>query len=67
MTERASIHLGTGRGRESQLGIRHLVLSLPVAGYSGDASKVDMLPLAVAMISHAIAMRWDVVKEIGRM
>ena len=41
-------------------------LSLPMAGYPGDASKIDILPLATAMISHAITMRWDVVEEIGR-
>lgn len=47
---------------------RHLpkALSLPMAGYHGDASKVDMFPLAVAVISHAITLRWDVVEEIGR-
>ena len=41
-------------------------LSLPMAGFPGDASKVDVLPLAIAVISHGIAMRWDVVKEVGR-
>ena len=47
---------------------QHLLkaLSMPLAGYSGDASKVDAIPLAVAMISHASAMGWDVVEEIGR-
>lgn len=47
---------------------RHLLkaLSLPMAGYHGDASKVDVLPLAVAVISHTIAQGWDVVEEIGR-
>ena len=42
------------------------VLSLPMAGYPGDASKVDAIPLAVAMISHASVMGWDIVKEVGR-
>ena len=47
---------------------RHLLkaLSAPMAGYGGDASKVDVLPLAVAVISHAITQGWDVVEEIGR-
>ena len=46
---------------------RHLMkaLSLPMAGYGGDASNVDMLPLAVTVISHAIAEGWDVVEETG--
>ncbi len=46
---------------------RHLMkaLSMPMAGYSGDASKVDMLPLAITLISHAIDEGWDVVEEIG--
>lgn len=46
---------------------QHLLraLSMPMAGYTGDASKVDAIPLAVATISHASAMGWDVVKEIG--
>ena len=43
------------------------VLLLPMeGGYTGDSSKVDILPLAFGVISHAIAMRWDVVEEIGR-
>lgn len=47
---------------------QHLLkaLSLPMAGYTGDASKVDVLPLAVAVISHAIAKGWDVIVEVGR-
>ena len=47
---------------------RHLMkaLSMPMAGYGGDASKVAMLPLAVTVISHAIAEGWDVVEELGR-
>ena len=47
---------------------RHLfkALSMPMAGYSGDAAKIDMLSLAVDVISHAIAMRWDVVVEMGQ-
>ena len=47
---------------------QHLLkaLSLPMAGYTGDASKVDVVPLAIAVISHALAMGWDVVEEIGR-
>ncbi len=47
---------------------RHLMkaLSLPMAGYGGDASKVNMLPLAVAVISYAITEGWDVVEEAGR-
>ena len=47
---------------------QHLLkaLSLPMAGYTGDASKVDVIPLAIATISHASAMGWDIVKEIGR-
>lgn len=47
---------------------RHLLkaLSLPMAGYGGDASLVDMLPLAVAVISHTIIQGWDVVEEVGR-
>jgi hypothetical protein len=46
---------------------QHLMkaLSMPMAGYPGDASKVDALPLAIAMISHASSMGWDVVEEIG--
>lgn len=47
---------------------QHLLkaLSMPMAGYTGDASKVDSLPLAIAVISHSSAMGWDVVEEIGR-
>lgn len=46
---------------------QHLMkaLSMPMAGYSGDASKVDVIPLAIAIISHANALGWSVVKEIG--
>ena len=46
---------------------QHLLkaLSLPMAGYAGDASKADAIPLGVAMISHACAMGWDIVEEIG--
>ena len=46
---------------------RHLLraLSLPMAGYTNDASKVDVVPLAIDVISHAIALRWDVVVENG--
>ncbi len=47
---------------------QHLLraLSLPMAGYTGDASKVDPVTLGVAVISHANAMGWDVVVEIER-
>jgi hypothetical protein len=47
---------------------QHLLkaLSQPMAGYTGDATKVDILPLAVAVISHGILMGWDVVVETGR-
>ena len=47
---------------------QHLLreLSRPLAGYTGDASKVDVVPLAIAVISHALVMGWDVVEEIGR-
>jgi len=47
---------------------QHLLraLSLPMAGFTGDASKVDVLPLALAVISHGMDMGWDVVKEVGR-
>ena len=41
-------------------------LSRPMAGYPGDATKVDAMPLAIAIISHASTMGWDVVEEIGR-
>ena len=46
---------------------RHLLkaLMLPMAGYTGDTSKVDALSLAVAIISHAIEQGWDVVEEVG--
>ena len=46
---------------------QHLLraLSAPMAGYTGDASKVDAITLGVAIISHASAMGWDVVEEIG--
>ncbi len=47
---------------------QHLLkaLSAPMAGYPGEASKVDAIPLAIAVISHASAMGWDIVEEIGR-
>lgn len=48
---------------------QHLLKSLLLStegGYTGDSSKIDILPLAFAVISHAIAMRWDVVEETGR-
>lgn len=47
---------------------QHLLkaLSMPMAGYVGDATKVDVIPLAVAIISHASAMGWDIVEEIGK-
>ena len=47
---------------------RHLMKALcaPMAGYDGDASKVNMLPLAVTVITHTIAMCWDVVVEVGQ-
>lgn len=46
---------------------QHLLkaLSMPMAGYTGDASKVDAIPLAISMISHASTMGWDIVEEIG--
>ncbi len=47
---------------------QHLMkaLAAPMAGYPGDVTKVDKLPLAVAVISHGILMTWDVVVEIGK-
>lgn len=46
---------------------QHLLraLSMPMAGYAGDASMVDAIPLAVGMICHASAKGWDVVEELG--
>lgn len=45
---------------------KHLLraLSLPMAGYTGDATKVDAIPLAIAIISHSCSMGWDIVEEI---
>ena len=47
---------------------RHLLraLSAPMASYEGDESRVDVLVLAIAVITHAIAQGWDVVEEAGR-
>ncbi len=47
---------------------QHLMkaLSMPMAGYPGDASKVDPVCVGIAIISHASALGWDVVKEIGQ-
>ncbi len=46
---------------------QHLMkaLAMPMAGYPGDASKVDPVTLAVAMITYASALGWDVVVELG--
>ena len=40
-------------------------LLMPMAGYTGDASKVDPITLAVAMLTYGSALGWDVVQEIG--
>lgn len=46
---------------------QHLLkaLSMPMAGFTGDASKVEVVTLGIAMISHATVMGWDIVEEIG--
>lgn len=45
---------------------KHLLraLALPMAGYTGDVSKVDAVPLGVAVISYGNALGWDVVEEL---
>lgn len=45
---------------------QHLLraLSLPMAGYTGDASKVDPVTLGVAVIAHGNTLGWDVVVEL---
>lgn len=40
-------------------------LSMPMAGYNGSTTKVDVIPLAIAIISHADTLGWNVVEEIG--
>ena len=44
---------------------KHLerVLNAPMAGYKGDASKVQIIVLAVAIIDHATSNGWDIVSE----
>lgn len=45
----------------------HLARALraPLGGYKGDASKVQMIPLAVAVIDHTVTNGWDIVIEAG--
>lgn len=42
------------------------VLSMPMAGYNGVASNVDIIPLAISIISHGNTMGWNIVVEVGR-
>lgn len=46
---------------------KHLgrALNAPMAGYKGDASKVQMMVLAIAVIDHAATNGWDIVSETG--
>ncbi len=43
-----------------------MALSMPMADFTGDVSRIDAIALAIAVINHASEMGWDVVKEIGR-
>ncbi len=43
-----------------------MALSMPAAGFGGDASQVDSIALAIAIIGHASEMGWDIVEEISR-
>ncbi len=46
---------------------KHLgrALNAPMAGFKGNASKVQMMVLAIAVIDHATANGWDIVSEAG--
>ncbi len=41
-------------------------LSMPMAGFTEDTTKLDMPSLAIAVITYASTMGWDVVEEIVR-
>ena len=47
---------------------QHLMkaLSMPMAGYSGVASNIDIIPLAITIISHGNTLGWNIVEEVGR-
>ncbi len=41
-------------------------LSMPMAGFTHGTTKIDIASLAIAVITYASTMGWDVVEEIGR-
>lgn len=44
---------------------KHLerAINAPMAGFKGDASKIQMIVLAIAIIDHAASNGWDIVSE----
>lgn len=41
-------------------------LSMPMAGFTHSTTKLDVISLAIAIITYTSTMGWDIVEEVGR-